>query len=57
METRKFDGVNKRTLTPEEIKQIAGRAGRFGLYDEGFVSAIDEPEVIRDGLSRLAILY
>ena len=37
VETRKFDGVNKRTLLPEEIKQIAGRAGRFGLYDEGFV--------------------
>lgn len=53
VETKKFDGVEKRTLTPEEIKQIAGRAGRFGLYDEGFVAAIDEPEVIRDGLSRL----
>ena len=24
VETRKFDGVNKRTLNPEEIKQIAG---------------------------------
>lgn len=55
VETRKFDGVEKRTLTPEEIKQIAGRAGRFGLYDEGFVAAIDEPEVIEDGLSRLPI--
>lgn len=53
VETRKFDGVAKRTLTPEEIKQIAGRAGRFGLYDEGFVAAIDEPEVIADGLSRM----
>lgn len=53
VETKKFDGVEKRTLKPEEIKQIAGRAGRFGLYDEGFVAAIDEPEVIEDGLSRL----
>ena len=53
VETRKFDGVNKRTLNPEEIKQIAGRAGRYGLYDEGFVAAIDEPEVIEDGLSRM----
>ena len=52
---RKFDGVGKRTLNPEEIKQIAGRAGRYGLYDEGFVTAIDELEVIRDGLSRLPI--
>lgn len=53
VETRKFDGVNKRDLTPEEIKQIAGRAGRFGLYDEGFVAAVDGLEVIEDGLSRM----
>ena len=26
----------------EEIKQIAGRAGRFGLYDEGFVAVLDD---------------
>ena len=55
VETRKFDGVGKRTLNPEEIKQIAGRAGRYGLYDEGFVTAIDELDVIKDGLSRLPI--
>ena len=30
METEKFDGVERRELKPEEIKQIAGRAGRFG---------------------------
>ncbi len=53
VETRKFDGVNKRTLNPEEIKQIAGRAGRFGLYEEGFVAAIDDLDVIADGLARL----
>ncbi|MCC8024187.1 MAG: helicase [Clostridium sp.] len=53
VETRKFDGVNKRDLNPEEIKQIAGRAGRFGLYDEGFVAAVDGLEVIEDGLSRM----
>ena len=34
---------------------VDGRAGRYGLYDEGFVTAIDELEVIRDGLSRLPI--
>jgi len=55
VETRKFDGVNKRTLNPEEIKQIAGRAGRYGLYDEGFVAAIDDVDVIADGLSRLPV--
>lgn len=55
VETRKFDGVNKRTLNPEEIKQIAGRAGRYGLYDEGFVAAVDDVDVIADGLSRLPL--
>ena len=38
---RKFDGISKRHLTPAEIRQIAGRAGRYGSkYDEGIVSAI-----------------
>jgi len=35
----KFDGTKKRTLYPSEIRQIAGRAGRFGIYNEGFVTA------------------
>ena len=40
---------------PEEIKQIAGRAGRFGLYNEGFVAAVDNVELIKDGLSRFPV--
>ena len=36
----KFDGVTSRTLTPSEIHQISGRAGRFGLNEEGFVGAL-----------------
>ena len=55
VETAKFDGVVKRTLEPAEIKQIAGRAGRFGIYEEGFVAAIDGIEIIEDGLSRLPV--
>lgn len=55
VETRKFDGVNKRGLYPEEIKQIAGRAGRFGLYDEGRVAAVDDLETIQDGLRRFPV--
>ena len=51
VETRKFDGTSRRSLLPEEIRQIAGRAGRFGLYEEGFVTAIDDIETIEDGLS------
>lgn len=37
--TSKFDGKEKRKLLPGEIKQIAGRAGRFGLFEKGEYSA------------------
>lgn len=37
--TTKFDGKEKRKLLPTEIKQIAGRAGRFGLFEKGEYSA------------------
>ena len=39
MDTEKFDGVERRALKPEEIQQIAGRAGRYGMYDKGYVGA------------------
>lgn len=55
VETQKFDGVSKRDLEPGEIKQIAGRAGRFGIYEEGFVAAIDHIDLIEDGLGRMPI--
>ena len=55
VETTKFDGVAKRTLEPAEIKQIAGRAGRFGIYEEGVVAAVDGIDIIEDGLSRLPV--
>ena len=50
METEKFDGVERRELKPEEIKQIAGRAGRFGMYNKGFVGAVQNLGAIRAGL-------
>lgn len=37
----KFDGVRQRKLYPAEIKQIAGRAGRYGIFDEGHVAVYD----------------
>lgn len=37
----KYDGVAMRDLAPHEIRQIAGRAGRYGLHEEGEVSALD----------------
>ena len=50
METEKFDGIERRVLKPEEIRQIAGRAGRFGMYNRGYVGATQNLEVIRAGL-------
>lgn len=35
----KFDGVSKRKITVNEIVQIAGRAGRFGIFEAGFLGA------------------
>ncbi len=40
----KFDGVGDRKLSVSEVHQIAGRAGRYGLHDEGFVSVLKESE-------------
>ena len=50
METEKFDGIERRDLKPEEIQQIAGRAGRFGMYNKGFVGATQNLAAIRAGL-------
>ncbi|OIJ15541.1 RNA helicase [Anaerobacillus arseniciselenatis] len=38
LETEKFDGVRRRKLTSQEVKQIAGRAGRKGIFDVGKVA-------------------
>ena len=42
MQTEKFDGKNTRPLQTAEMKQIAGRAGRYGIHDAGFVNAMGE---------------
>ncbi len=51
METEKFDGIQRRPLRPEEIQQIAGRAGRYGMYHCGYVGATQDLHVIRAGLN------
>jgi ATP-dependent RNA helicase SUPV3L1/SUV3 len=44
--THKFDGVISRPLNATEVKQIAGRAGRYGVYDTGYVSVLEDDEQI-----------
>ncbi|MGX7708718.1 helicase-related protein [Methylobacterium sp. Gmos1] len=43
---RKYDGTGERALTNSEIRQIAGRAGRFGHQDVGYVAACEEDGVV-----------
>ena len=42
LEMEKFDGTARRPLEVGEVLQIAGRAGRFGIYDTGYVTAMGE---------------
>jgi ATP-dependent RNA helicase SUPV3L1/SUV3 len=38
----KYYDKQEHVITSSEIKQIAGRAGRFGLYEEGFFGVLDQ---------------
>jgi ATP-dependent RNA helicase SUPV3L1/SUV3 len=38
----KFDGVSDRLLSSSEVTQIAGRAGRYGIQERGFVGALNK---------------
>lgn len=42
----KFDGVASRMLNMTEVRQIAGRAGRFGIYETGYVNVLENDELI-----------
>lgn len=50
MNSMKFDGTDNRRLLAEEIRQIAGRAGRYGFYDTGYVQAAVDTEYIGEKL-------
>lgn len=46
MEDTKFDGVKNRKLKPIEVLQIAGRAGRKNIYDQGTILS-KKPEIFK----------
>lgn len=52
VDTEKFDGTSVRPLNPTEIRQIAGRAGRFGKYDKGDVLTMANPRLIARALTQ-----
>ncbi|MBQ3423911.1 MAG: hypothetical protein IJH38_01775 [Clostridia bacterium] len=52
LESEKFDGDITRPLTDAEIKQIAGRAGRYGLYDVGYVNAFGFKGAVAQALNK-----
>jgi len=43
---QKFDGVASRFINATEVRQIAGRAGRYGIYPTGYVNAFENDELI-----------
>ena len=48
LEAYKYDGHRRRFLHGTEIKQIAGRAGRMGMYDVGYYNAAEfKGDIIR----------
>ncbi|MHC1681772.1 MAG: helicase-related protein [Clostridiaceae bacterium] len=52
MAIKKFDGTMIRELTSQEVKQIAGRAGRKGIYDTGYVATYKNThEFLRDKIN------
>ena len=42
LQCTKYDGTNQRLLNTSEVRQIAGRAGRYGIYETGYITAADE---------------
>ncbi len=46
----KWDGRQERSLTPAEVRQIGGRAGRYGQHEEGVVAVLaggGDPALLR----------
>lgn len=47
----KYDGHERRELTSTEVKQIAGRAGRYGHVESGLVASAVDPRFIAEALA------
>lgn len=43
--------MSLRKLNVYEIKQIAGRAGRKGIYNKGYVATISDSNLIKNALT------
>lgn len=52
LESEKYDGDITRLLTDSEIKQIAGRAGRYGKYEIGYVNAFGFRQEVARAMAR-----
>lgn len=52
LEAYKFDGFRQRQISNTEVKQIAGRAGRYGFHEKGYVNAVINVHHIRKMLKR-----
>ncbi len=51
LDIQKFDGEEIRNLTSQEVKQVAGRAGRKGIYEVGYVATVrDNQKFIKERL-------
>lgn len=46
-DNEKFDGKSTRALSSPEVKQIGGRAGRFGKYDKGFLTSTSRMNAVK----------
>ena len=50
LEMNKFDGEVKRILNATEIKQIAGRAGRRGIFETGYYTSEYQSKYVKDAV-------
>jgi len=63
VEVTKFDGEIKRNLNTSEILQIAGRAGRYGMFDFGTVTTTSKKDLkfiskhMRNNQDNLSVAY